>query len=229
MSSNKGNIWYFEDVDLFNVLCPRKVGGMEDNHPTNQYKKDEFIYFPNEPSNYIFMIAQGRVKIGSYSDEGKEIIKTILTAGELFGEMALTGQDKRTDFAQAMDNDVVICSMSIEDMQLLMKDDQTLAFKIFKLIGFRLRKIERRLESLVFKDARSRVVEFIREMAEEKGQKVAFETMIKSHLTHKDIAGLIVSTRVTVTTILNELRAAGNINYSKGEIVIRDIKKFRAA
>ena len=128
MASSTSSIWYFEDVDLFSILCPRKSANLEEKQPTATYKKDQFIYFPNEPSGYIYMIAQGRVKIGSYSDEGKEIIKTILTAGEMFGEMALAGQDKRTDFAQAMDNDVLICSMSIEDMQHLMKDDQTLAF-----------------------------------------------------------------------------------------------------
>ena len=89
-----------------------------------------------------------------------------------------------------------------------------------------MRKVERRLESLVFKDARSRVVEFIREMAEEKGQKVGFETMIKSHLTHKDIASLTGTSRQTVTTILNELKEKNIINFDRRRILIRDMAKL---
>ena len=61
--------------------------------------------------------------------------------------------------------------MSMADMQELMYENRTLSFKLFKLVGFRLKKTERRLESLVFKDTRTRVVEFIRELAEEKGRK----------------------------------------------------------
>ena len=136
------------------------------------------------------MIAQGNVKIGSYSQRGKEITKTILTKGEIFGELALAGEEKRLDFAQSMSDDTKICTMGIDIMRELMLENKALSLKIFKLIGFRFRKLERRLESLVFKDARTRIVEFIKEMAEERGQKVGFETMVKNRLTHQDIANL---------------------------------------
>lgn len=93
-------------------------------------------------------------------------------------------------------------------------------------MGFRLRKMERRIESLVFKDARSRIVEFLKEMAEEKGQKVGFETMIKNHFTHKDIASLTGTSRQTVTTIMNELREENVITFDRRRILIRDMEKL---
>ena len=216
------SLWYFESTDLFNVLCPHKTKDLEEKHDMNHYKKEQFIYFPEDNSKYIYMIAEGRVKIGNYTDEGKEVVKAILTKGEVFGELALTGEEKRSDFAQAME-DTTVCPMSIEDMEALMKDDKELNLKIFKLIGWRIKKLERKIESLVFKDARTRVIDFIRDAAEWKGQKVGFETLIKTKLTHKDIASLTGTSRQTVTTILNELKDKNIINFDRRRILIRDM------
>lgn len=224
--SEKSKLWYFEDVDLFEVLCPSKTPNLEEKHNPNIFKKDEYIYFPDQASANIYMIANGRIKIGTFTDDGKEIVKAILTTGEIFGELALAGEDRRSDFAQAMDDGSRVCPMTIDDLKDLMKDNQELSLKIFKILGFRLRKMERRIESLVFKDARTRIVDFLKEMAEERGQKVGFEMMIKNHLTHKDIASLTGTSRQTVTTVMNELRDQNIINFDRRRILIRDMEKL---
>lgn len=226
MSTEGSNIWYFENIDLYEMLCPKKLSGRNDTHQNYQFKKGQFIYFENEPSDQIFMIANGRVKIGSYSKQGKEITKTILSKGEMFGELALTGEEYRKDFAQAIAEETIVCPMNIDMMQELMLNNKSLSLKIFKLIGFRFRKLERRLESLVFKDARTRIIDFIRELAEESGQKVGFETMVKNQLTHQDMANLTGTSRQTVTTILNELRDQNLINFDRKRILIRDLEKL---
>lgn len=226
MTTNTNSLWYFENVDLYEMLCPHKLEGHQDDHQFYHYKKGQFIYFEDEPSDQIYMIAKGRVKIGSYSKKGKEITKTILSKGEVFGELALTGEEFRKDFAQALAEDTIVCPMNISLMQQLMHDNKSLTLKIFKLIGFRFRKLEKRLESLIFKDARTRVVEFIKELAEEKGQKVGFETMVKNPLTHQDIANLTGTSRQTVTTILNELRDQNLINFDRRKILVRDMSKL---
>ncbi|MTI32049.1 Crp/Fnr family transcriptional regulator [Xanthovirga aplysinae] len=224
--SEESNIWFFENVDLFHLLCPSKVEDMGEKHNEHVYQKNQYIYFSDEPSDYIYMIAKGRVKIGSYSEDGKEMIKAILSEGEVFGELALTGEPIRRDFAMAMEKDTRICPMKISQMQELMANNKPLSLKIFKMIGFRIRKLERRLESLVFKDARSRVIEFIRDMAEERGKKVGVETLVKYNLTHQDIANLTGTSRQTVTTILNELKEKNIINFDRKRILIRDLDKL---
>jgi CRP-like cAMP-binding protein len=224
--NGNNSIWYFENVDLFNLLCPHKIAGMDESHIMNKFSKNDFIYFPEDVPHHIYMIAEGRIKIGSYTDDGKEIVKAILGPGELFGELALTGEVKRNDFAQAMDNMTIVCPMSIDEMKKMMAKNDPLSFKVMKLIGLRLRKTERRLESLVFKDARTRVVEFLKDQALEKGKKVGFETMIPSHFTHKDIASLTGTSRQTVTTILNDLREKNLINFDRRKILIRDLEKI---
>lgn len=219
-------LWYFEDVDLYNILCPHKISGMADSHSFSYFNKNQFIYFSNEPAKHIYMISDGRVKIGSYLEDGREVVKAILSTGEIFGELALTGEDYRSDFAQAMDNNTKVCPLTVEDMKELISTNKEFSFKIYKIIGIRLRKLERKLESLVFKDARTRIVEFLKDAATWKGKKVGFETMISTKLTHKDIASLTGTSRQTVTTILNELREKNIINFDRRKILIRDLEKL---
>lgn len=225
--STQSNIWFFENIDLYKIFCPHRQKDIPDKHHFNQYMKDDFIYFSEEPSSHVFLVAQGRVKIGSYSDDGKEIIKAILQPGEIFGEMALYGEERRRDFAQAMDKEVSICPLTLDDMEELMRRNRELSIRLRKLVGFRLQKVERRLESLVFKDARTRIVEFLRDLAIERGQKVGFETLVKNFLTHQDIANLTATSRQTVTTILNELRDANLINFDRKRLLIRDLEKLK--
>lgn len=224
--ANTAALWYFESVNLYNILCPHKVKSMADKHTFNHYQRDQFIYFPDQPATHIYMIVSGRVKLGHYLDDGKEVVTAILTTGEIFGELALAGEEKRRDFARAME-DCVICPLSLDELKALMKDNHELSFKMLKFVGLRLMKLERKLELLVFKDARTRVVEFIKDTAAWKGKKVGFETLIPTKLTHQDIAALTGTSRQTVTTILNDLKEKNLINFDRKRILVRDLEALR--
>lgn len=220
-------LWYFESVNLYDILCPHKVKPMAERHTFNHYKKDSFIYFPDEPATYIYMIANGRIKIGHYLDDGKEVVTAILGMGEIFGELALAGEETRRDFAQAMDDNTTVCPLGIEDLKALMWENKELSFKMLKLVGLRLMKLERKLELLVFKDARTRIIEFIKDSATYKGKKIGYETLVPTKLTHKDIAALTGTSRQTVTTILNELKEKNLINFDRKKILVRDLANLK--
>ena len=198
---------------------------MGETHEFKTYKRDQFIYIPEDSATHIYMIVNGRVKIGHYLENGDEVVTAILTKGEIFGELAMAGEEKRRDFAQAME-EVTICPLTTEELKELMYENKELSFKILKLIGLRIMKLERKLELLVFKDARTRIIEFLKDAAAWKGVKVGFETMIQTKLTHKDIASLTGTSRQTVTTILNDLKEKNLINFNRKQILIRDLEKL---
>src|SRR5260221_13157710 len=117
--SNTSALWYFESVNLYDILCPHKVKPMAERHTFNYFKKDQFIYFPDEPAQYIYMVADGRVRIGHYTDDGKEVVTAILGMGEIFGELSLAVEEKRRDFAQAIVDKKTIGPFSMEDLNQL--------------------------------------------------------------------------------------------------------------
>ena len=227
MTDQQSNIWYFENVDLYSIFCPHKVAGMRDGHSFETYQKGDFVFKPSESKTNVYLISEGRVKIGRYTEDGEEVVKAILSRGELFGELNITGGVDNDEFAKALDNPTVICPLTVDDLKMLMRDNEELNFAIIKIIGLKLRKFERKVESMVFKDSRTRIIEFLLEMGQERGKKVGFETMIKNHYTHKDISRLTGTSRQTVTTTFNELRDQNLISFDRRRILIRDMDALR--
>jgi CRP/FNR family transcriptional regulator, cyclic AMP receptor protein len=224
--TNASALWYFESVNLYNTLCPHKVKTMGSKHEFMKVSKDSCVYIPDDLSTHVYLIVEGRIKLGHYLEDGREVVSAILTTGEIFGELALAGEDRRRDFAQAM-CESILCPLTIIELQELMAQSKELSFKILKLVGLRLIKLERKLELLVFKDARTRVIEFLKDAAAWKGKKVGYETLIATRLTHKDIAALTGTSRQTVTTILNDLKEQNIINFDRKRILIRDMDKLK--
>ncbi len=220
----KDSIWYFEDVDLYRIFCPHivKEANKTQKHTYINFKKNDFIYFEEDKSEQIYLVSSGKVKIGRYLDDGRELTKAVLTKGEIFGEMAIMGETERKDFAQALDN-TTICPLTLGEMDDLMLENKNLSLKMRQLIGLRLRKAERMIASLLFKSSRQRIIEFLVDLANEYGQKVGFETLVKEFFSHKIIAGLTATSRQTVTTVLNELKRKNVINFDRKRLLIRDL------
>jgi CRP-like cAMP-binding protein len=216
------SIWFFEDVNLFKVLCPHKFKAYKNDHDFDAYKKKDYIYFEEESANKVYLIEKGKVKIGYYTEEGNEIVKAILSRGELFGERAILGENKRDEFAQSLDNNTSICPIAVQTMHDLMRDNQTFSFKIYKIIGFKLQKLERRLQILLFKDAKTRLLEFLNELCEEYGHdcETTGDKIINHPYTQKEIACLIGISRPTLNILINELKEENILDFNRKQIRI---------
>lgn len=223
---NAQALWYLEGLDLFGKLCPIKSKQNESVTKPEKYNSGDTIYIPQQKAEFLHVIVQGRVKIGRYLEDGKEATKTILGQGEVFGEMILAGEESRTDFAEVMENNTLICSLGIDELQEVMLHDKDMSIRVMKWMGLRIQKLERKIELLAFRDVRTRIVEFLKDAAEWKGKPIGHEIMIKTKLTHKDIANLTATSRQTVSEVLNELRKEDQIYFERGKILIRDIDKL---
>lgn len=227
MASINTKLWYLENFNLFDGMNHEEMKRIEKMTRMQTIQKGQFIYYPETPSSSVFFLKKGRVKIVSYTNDGKEIIKKILWPGDIFGELGLIDDNsKRSDFSQAMDNDVLICAMGKEEMVKMMSENPKLNLKVMKIIGLRIRRVERRVESLIGKSARTRLVEFIKELAIERGKKIGTEILIKHYLTHQDIASLNAISRQKTTAILNELRDENLITFDRSSFLIRNINKL---
>jgi len=221
------NIWYLENIDVTGILCPQKLSSVDDTHSTKMHKKGDHIYMQEDDADKIFFINEGRVKIGTYGEEGKEITKAILGPGEVFGELSLIGEKKRRDFAICMEN-TSLCIVTTTEMKGLMKDHSNLTVFMMKIMGSRVLEMENRLESLVFKDSRTRIIEFLVNLADKRGQRVGYETLVRKFMTHQEIANLTATSRQTVTTLLNDLRNRNLLTFDRRRLLIRDLDALKA-
>ena len=94
---------------------------------------------------------------------------------------------------------------------------------VYKFIGFRFQKLERRLQLLLFKDAKTRLEEFLKELCDEYGYdcKETDAHIINHPYTQKDIASLIGISRPTLNILLNELKEENRIDFNRKQITIK--------
>jgi len=224
---NDTNYWYLESVDVGDIFCNKKLTNSNENINNHiSLKKNEYVYFPDETSELIYFITSGSIKVGTTNEAGKQITKAILNKGEVFGELAIIGEDTRRDFAIAL-ADTEICAISVSQMKHLMKDHGPLSMFFMKLMGSKVLQMEKRLESLVFKDSKTRILEFLVEQVNTRGQQVGYEWVIRNQLTHQEIANICATSRQTVTTLLNDLRSQNIITFDRRRMLIRDLDKLK--
>lgn len=225
--NEQNSIWYFEDVNLFECFCP--ITGAEEKYhkqPKRTFKKNEFIYMSDDHANQVFFIHEGAVKIISYTNDGNEVIKAILHQGEIFGELSVYGEQKRNDYAQAVE-DTNVCILSQVEVVDLMRDMSDFQVFLNKLIGKRVIMTQKRLESLLFKDAKTRIAEYILEQADKRSKYSPQGLIVRNYLTHQEIASYTGTSRQTVTTILNQFREQNLIEFDRKRIIIKDLPSFK--
>ncbi len=125
------------------------------------------------------------------------------------------------DYAEALE-DAVVCFIDTEKLRQWMTDNNELRLKIRSHIGERLRKVENRLLSMIFKDAKTRVHEFIVDFVKEFGTYNGDHYEVKNFLTNDEVAKLTATSRQTVNSILNELRDKNMIEYNKDVLIVPD-------
>jgi CRP-like cAMP-binding protein len=126
-----------------------------------------------------------------------------------------------------MDNGTQVCLISITEVKALMLSEADMSIRIIKWMGLRIMRLERKIELLTFKDVRTRIIEFLKDAAAYKGKPVGSEVMIKTKLTHSDIAKLTGTSRQTVSEILNQMRSEDQIYFERGKILIRDVQSLK--
>lgn len=186
-------------------------------------RRFEVVYHKGEQSDSIFYVCGGMIKISAHQNMGKEVIRTISHAGMIFGEGSLSGEKTRSAMAQSLDRKTTVIKLSSEAIKKVMQQNAQVAVALFDLIGLRLRRNQLRLESVIVEDARTRILNFLKENAEIYGNKVGInELLLKHNYTQQDIADFTGTSRQTVTTILNDLKRSNVISMNRRRILIRD-------
>lgn len=224
--NNEAKMSFLTQFPLFSALSPEErieLGNLMDYKVKPKYS---FIYLPEDTSDVIYFLAKGTIKIGTHSSDGKEVIKSLIHPLAMFGELGLIGEENRQDFAQALKEDVHLYSLKVSDFKKMMRNNFELCSSVMNLFGSRLMRAENKLESLIFKDARTRIIEFIKDSVASRGRRVGYEMLLKHSLTHQDIANITCTSRQTVTLVLNELKKSDLIYFNRGKILVRDIAKL---
>lgn len=212
-------LWYLKHIRLFDDLSPAEMQEMERITRMEEIKKRQPLYLPGDPSSNVYLLKQGRVKIANTASSGKEVTFDILEPGEVFGELDALEDSPRSTSAEALD-DALICVIPRRDFDRYLAMHPNVTVKLTKLIGLRLKKIQNRVEDLVFRDVPARLAHLLLELRKSDGVAEGNGIRLRVKLTHQEMANLIGCSRETVSTTLGQFRDDGLIRMDGRTITI---------
>lgn len=156
-------------------------------------------------------------------EAGNETIKDIIKKGDLFGELTLEADGESNEYAKVLSDDVAVCSFPLSDFEEVLLKCPGLELSDTKIVGLIMKRIKNSYTTLISKDAKIRLVLFLKDWAEKEGIRIENKVMIENYLTQSDIGQIICTSRQTATQLLNEMEAEGTLLYNRKEIIIADI------
>ncbi len=183
-------------------------------------KKGEVLHLNRADKKIVYFIKSGTIKIVT---KDSEHTRSILNMGNIFGELAIyEEQDNEESEEKAVVlEDGVVCVIETKQMKMMIEKYSSLKNQLLKLHGLRIRKLQRNLEDLLYKNSETRIKEYILNYINQFGQKKDDLIKAKNLLSHKDIAQLTSTSRQTVSNVMSKLRKEGIIDYNAKEIIIQ--------
>jgi CRP-like cAMP-binding protein len=212
-------LWFLKHIRLFDGISPSEMQEMEKITRMEEVKKRQPLYLTGDPSSNVYLLKKGRVKIANTAPSGKEVTFDILEPGEVFGELDVLEDAPRSTSAETLD-DAVICVIPRKDFDQYLAMHPTVMFKLTKLIGLRLKKIQSRVEDLVFREVPARLAHLLSELGKTEGVAEKQGIRLKVKLTHQEMANLIGCSRETVSTTMGQFRDDGLLQIDGRTITI---------
>jgi CRP/FNR family transcriptional regulator len=173
----------------------------------------KIIHVTDTTIKYVYFLQRGLIKISNISDDGEEIIKYFIKPGTVFGELnLLDNEEDRHEIAVALEN-CEVCFIPAETVKQLMMTNTAFRNSIHHSIGQRIKKMEERMFSLMLKNVKERILDFLKEFVMEFGHPVNEGYTARNFLTHEDIARITTTSRQSVTTSLVYFKKRGLIDY----------------
>jgi CRP/FNR family cyclic AMP-dependent transcriptional regulator len=211
--------WYLKNCRLLDRLPANELQNLERNSRSRRFASGEVIYLPIDRADAVLVLISGQVKLCHVTPDGKESILAFIEPGEIFGELCLIDAADREELAISTQISSIVL-IPRNTMQELMERHAELALGVTRLLGLRRMRIERRLKSLLFRSNRDRLLQLLLELATDYGKDTPSGLEIRIKLSHQDVAGLIGSTRETVSNTLGELQAEGIVKLGRQRITI---------
>ena len=220
-------LWYLKNVNLFHGMSDSQMRMVEERTVMREIRRKEVLYLPGDAGDRVYLLTRGGVKISTLTDDGKEIILALMRPGEVFGEESVLEDAPRDHMAEAYE-DALICVIARQDFLGMLRAHPEMAFKVTKLVGFRLKTLRNRVEGLLFKGAPARLAQTLLDLARDHGIKDDEGVLLPLKLSQQDLASLIGVTRESENLALADFRGRGLVEMEGRSLRLRRPEELRA-
>ena len=185
--------------------------------PVQEFAKERVIFSPQQPSDHLYVVILGRVKITSTAEDGCQTVARIVRTEGLFGESCLIGSRSRSESATALDN-VSLMSWTRAEIEQYIEQEPALGLALSQYVVRLCLDLQDRIESMAVYKTPERVMLAFLQLAETLGTPMPDGSTRIASLTHHTIAEFVGTSREIVTFQMNRLRRMGMLRYSRRHI-----------
>jgi CRP/FNR family transcriptional regulator len=188
--------------------------------------RGDALFQEGEPGDRLYVVREGKIKLGRRSNDGRENLLAVLGPGEMFGELSLFDPGPRTMTATAV-AETQLMGLGNDSLTGLLTGRPEVAKALLAALAQRLRRTNEHLADLVFTDVPGRVAKALLDLAERFGRPVENGVMVSHDLTQEELAQLVGASRETVNKALADFASRGWLKLEARAVLLLDVDRLR--
>ncbi len=210
---------------LFTALDDAASASLLANMVSVKIPKGTILFAEGDGGDQLYVIAEGKLKLGTSSGDGRENLLSILGPGEMFGELSLFDPGPRTSTATAV-TDAKLLSLGQEKLLPWLAENPKVSLQLLASLAQRLRRTNEAVGDLVFSDVPGRVAKALIDLGERFGKKTDEGLFVHHDLTQEELAQLVGASRETVNKALADFAGRNWLKLDGRAVLITDFERL---
>jgi CRP-like cAMP-binding protein len=210
---------------LFTALDDAAAASLLANMVSVKISKGSVLFAEGDEGDQLYVIAEGKLKLGTSSGDGRENLLSILGPGEMFGELSLFDPGPRTSTATAV-TDAKLLSLGQEKLLPWLVENPKVSLQLLARLAQRLRRTNEAVGDLVFSDVPGRVAKALIDLGERFGKKTDEGLFVHHDLTQEELAQLVGASRETVNKALADFAGRNWLKLDGRAVLITDFERL---
>ncbi len=214
MEENLRNIYLFRPLDS-SLL--QEISMLATEH---HYKRGQYIFMEGQTRDTVFFLINGALKIYNVDDSGREIIRNIVSAGQLFPQTGFFDMCPYPGTAEAITQSTII-SISGRAFETWLLRNVTILQNVVQIMNGQIQQLQARQQELTLNDSCDRLAAILRYLAQEHGHIQGTNVRIPIPLNQSEIANMVGMTRESVNRVWRQMHAEGIVSTDRGEWILK--------
>jgi CRP-like cAMP-binding protein len=220
-ATSEETIILLQGIPAFSTLGEEDLARVADVTVPRSFQGGEAVFHEGDESDTCYVVRSGHVRAVREHTDGRTLTLATLGPGDIFGELAIFDQERRSATVEALD-DIEVVAILAADMRRMLGRHPDIAVKLLAVLSRRLRETNERLTRQSFQTVQSRVAHVLAELVASSRSEGAEERNVLITATQSDLAQLAGSSRESASRFLAVLERAGVITQGRGRLTVHD-------
>jgi CRP-like cAMP-binding protein len=213
------------NAGIFQGVEAQAAEALSQQLETVDYPRGSAIFSEGELGDRLYIIIDGKVKVGRHSPDGRENLLAVMGPADMFGELTVFDPGPRTSTAVAV-TDVRLATMDRAALRAWIAKRPEIAEQLLRVLARRLRRTNNALADLIFTDVPGRVAKALLQLARQFGKPEDGHLRVTHDLTQEELAQLVGASRETVNKALADFGQRGWLRLEGKSVVILEPERL---